>query len=197
MGRWLRHHPGGAGLRSEHLSSTGAMGPSVSWDPWPRPVARATVVTQECTQIGENGCVGAVLGHLCTLLRCESRRELRQVARVPQPPRRVGGAPSLAPLAWSGRQALNEWRRCSVAIFAEASTHTSPRRAPKCAFPYLGKRRTTSRKSTLCPVTLPTPDRRLTKRHALPVGMPRIRRRAIAPRFSAAVACRHSMACHA
>ena len=55
MGRWLRHRPGGAGLRSEHLSSTGAMGPSVSWDPWPRPVARVAVVTQECTQIGENG----------------------------------------------------------------------------------------------------------------------------------------------
>ena len=55
MGRWLRHRPGGAGLRSEHLSSTGAMGPSMSWDPWPRPVARAAVGTQECTQIGKNG----------------------------------------------------------------------------------------------------------------------------------------------
>ena len=49
------HRPGGAGLRSEHLSSTGAMGPSVSWGPWPRPVARAAVGTQECTQIGKNG----------------------------------------------------------------------------------------------------------------------------------------------
>ena len=43
--------------------------------------------------------LGATLGHLCTLLRresrCELRRELRQVARVPQPPRRAGGAPSL------------------------------------------------------------------------------------------------------
>ena len=55
MGRWLRHRPGGVGLRSEHLSSTGAMGPSVSWDPWPRPVARAAVSMQECTQIGKNG----------------------------------------------------------------------------------------------------------------------------------------------
>ena len=75
----------------------------------------------------------AVLGHLCTLLRresrYESRRELRQVARAPQPPRRAGGAPSLAPLAWSGRQALSEWRRCQVGIFAKASTHTNPRRA--------------------------------------------------------------------
>ena len=60
--------------------------------------------------------LGAVSGHLCTLLRresrYESRRELRQVARAPQPSRRVGGAPLLAPLAWSGRQTLSEWRRC-------------------------------------------------------------------------------------
>ena len=34
----------------------------------------------------------AVLGHLCTLLR----RELRQVARVPQPPWCAGGASSVA-----------------------------------------------------------------------------------------------------
>ena len=77
--------------------------------------------------------LGAVLGHSCTLLRresrYESRRELRQVARAPQPPRRAGGAPSLAPLAWSERQALREWRRCQVGIFAKASTHTNPRRA--------------------------------------------------------------------
>ena len=33
----------------------GAMGPSVSRDPWTRPVARAGVGTHECTQIGENG----------------------------------------------------------------------------------------------------------------------------------------------
>ena len=60
--------------------------------------------------------LGAVLGHLCTLLRresrYESRRELRQVARAPQLPWRADGASSLAPLAWSGRQALSEWRRC-------------------------------------------------------------------------------------
>ncbi len=55
MGGWLRHRPGGMDLRSGHLSITGAMGPSTSWDPWPRPVARAAVGTQECTQIGENG----------------------------------------------------------------------------------------------------------------------------------------------
>ena len=55
MGGWLRHRPGGVGLRSERSGITGAMGPSTSWDPWPRPVARAAVGMQECTQIGENG----------------------------------------------------------------------------------------------------------------------------------------------
>ena len=55
MGRWLRHRPGGVGLRPERSGITGAMGPSTSWDPWPRPVARAAVGMQECTQIGENG----------------------------------------------------------------------------------------------------------------------------------------------
>ena len=55
MGRWLRHRPGGVGLRPERPGITGAMGPSMSWDPWPRPVARAAVGMQECTQIGENG----------------------------------------------------------------------------------------------------------------------------------------------
>ena len=71
--------------------------------------------------------LGAVLGYSCTLLRCE----LRQVTRAPQPPWRASGASSLVPLAWSGRQALSEWRRCQAGIFAEASTHTNPRRASK------------------------------------------------------------------
>ena len=93
-------------------------------------IVRATVGTQKCTQIGGNGPLGAVLGHLCTLLRRKSRyelrRELRQVARAPQPPWRVGASSALAPLAWSGRQTLSEWRRCQVGIFAKASTHTNP-----------------------------------------------------------------------
>ena len=55
MGGWLRHRPGGMDLRSERPGITGATGPSMSRDPWPRPVARATMGMQECTQIGENG----------------------------------------------------------------------------------------------------------------------------------------------
>mgnify|MGYP001671977970 CR=1 FL=1 len=79
---------------------------------------------------GRIGPLRAVLGRLCTLLRresrYESRRELRQVARAPQSPWRVGASSSLAPLAWSGRQTLSEWRRCQVGILAEALTHTNP-----------------------------------------------------------------------
>gem|GEM_PF-5782658 len=52
---WVCHRPGGMDLRSERPGITGAMGPSMSWGPWPRPVARAAVGMQECTQIGENG----------------------------------------------------------------------------------------------------------------------------------------------
>ena len=51
----MRHRPGGMDLRSERFGITGAMGPSMSWDPWPRPVARAAVGMQECTQTGEDG----------------------------------------------------------------------------------------------------------------------------------------------
>lgn len=108
--RWGGPHcPGRVNLRSERPGITGAMGSSTSWNPWPRPVTRAAVGTQECTQIGENGptepfrgvCVhccavvdrreaagvytdrrkwplGAIFGHLCTLLG----RELRQGAQV-------------------------------------------------------------------------------------------------------------------
>ena len=55
MGRWLRHRPGGMDLRSERSGITGATGLSMSWGPWPRPVARAAVGMRECTHIGENG----------------------------------------------------------------------------------------------------------------------------------------------
>ena len=65
--------------------------------------------------------------HCCDASRdTELRRELRQVARAPQPPWRAGASSSLAPPAWSGRQALSEWRRCQVGIFAKASTHANP-----------------------------------------------------------------------
>ena len=56
---------------------------------------------------GRIGPLGTVLGHLCTLLRresrYESRRELRQVARAPQPPWRAGGAPLAGPSRLVGK----------------------------------------------------------------------------------------------
>ena len=55
MGGWLRHRPGGMDLRSERSGITGAMGRRHRGTRGPRPVARATVGTQECTQTGENG----------------------------------------------------------------------------------------------------------------------------------------------
>ena len=99
MGRWLRHRPGGVGLRSERPGITGAMGPSVSWGPWPRPVARA----QSCrpplrcghlrARLAPRGkevyidwlkwTLGAVLDHLCTLLRrCGQTWGRRSVHRL-------------------------------------------------------------------------------------------------------------------
>ena len=38
------------------------MGPSTTWDQWPRPVTRAVVGTQECTQIDGNGLSGPFWG---------------------------------------------------------------------------------------------------------------------------------------
>ena len=135
----MRHRSGDVGLTArattQQCTQIGGNGPSEPF--WGICVHCCAVVDRR----GDAGVytdwlewpLGAVLGHSCTLLRRESRyelrRELRQVARAPQPPRRAGGAPSLAPLAWSGRQALSEWRRCQVGVFAEASTHTNPRRA--------------------------------------------------------------------
>lgn len=42
------------GLRSERPGITGAMEPSMSWNPWFCPVVRVAVEIQECTQIDEN-----------------------------------------------------------------------------------------------------------------------------------------------
>ena len=128
MGGWLRHRPGNVGPRSKHPGITGAMGPPMSWDPWP---------TRSCERpwVGDAGVytdwrkrpLGAVLGHLCTLLR----RELRRVARAPQPPWRADGAPLGGHLSLS-----RETRLCAsgaVARLASSSGRqpTNPRKARK------------------------------------------------------------------
>ena len=108
---WLRHRPGGVGLRSEPHGIAGTMGPSMSWDPWPRPVARAAVGATGVYTDRRKWPLDAVLGHSCTLLR----RKLRWVARVPHRHGVPAAPPSVAvsPLVGktdSARQALREWR---------------------------------------------------------------------------------------
>ena len=63
-------------LRSERPGITGAMGASMSWGPWPRPVARAAVGTHECTQIGEDGLSAQ------PLLACRVRLLVRPTRKV-------------------------------------------------------------------------------------------------------------------
>ena len=92
------------------------------------PVARGAVGTQECTQIGENGLSEPFRGicvHCCT-------HELCRVARAPQPPWRVGDAPSVAtsplvgktgsarappPLGWRLRRGSNPHKPPISVIF--------------------------------------------------------------------------------
>ena len=126
MSSWLRHRPGGVGLRSECPGITG---------PWGRRRrgTRGPARSRERAWVGDAGVytdwlkwpLGAALGHLCTLLRRELSRqlrrelrcELRRVARVTQPLERVGGAPSVATSSLVGKtgsarkRTLREWRR--------------------------------------------------------------------------------------
>ena len=55
MGGWLRHRPGGVGLRSERPGVTGPWGRRRRGTCSPARSRERTVGTQECTQIGENG----------------------------------------------------------------------------------------------------------------------------------------------
>ena len=100
----MRHRPGGVGLRSERPGVTGAMGSLMPWDPQPRPVARAAVMTQECTQIGENSPsepFWAIRVHCCDA-SCVGWHERPNRHGVPAAP--LGGPP----LPWPGKQALRE-----------------------------------------------------------------------------------------
>ena len=121
---WLRHRPGGVGVRSEHLSehheghgAVDVVGPVAP------PGARPAVGTKECTQIGKNDLSEPFRGirvHCCAVADRHGgagvytdrrkrllgivlghsctllRREPHRVARVPQPPWRAGGAHSVA-----------------------------------------------------------------------------------------------------
>ena len=121
---WLRHRPGGVGLRSERAGVTGpwgrcrgTRGPARSREqPWgQKSVHRSAKMTSRSRS-------GALVYTVTTRESRELRCEPRRVARVPQPPWRAGGVPSVAasrlvgktgparvapPLAWRLRQNVN------------------------------------------------------------------------------------------
>ena len=131
-------------LRSGHLSITGAMGPSTSWDPWPRPVARAAVGTQECTQIGEDG-LSAQPPLACRMrLLVRPTRRMRFSVTSPVQNAPFGHVEVASPvqsvlfresdtprvrLCVSRRLQSGALVYAAATRFAEASTHTNPRRA--------------------------------------------------------------------
>ena len=162
MGKWLRHRPGGMDLRSGHLSITGAMGPSTSWDPWSRPVARAAVGTQECTQIGENGLSTQPGSHAeCAFpwrrpsrmrfsVRARAQNALFRRVRFSSPAqtwshltqrrtlRRRSHVKAQSAPATSRKGALRATDRMQSAPFGEAHTQSALFRdvaRPECAFP--------------------------------------------------------------
>ncbi len=81
---WLRHRPGGVGVRSERLSEHhGGHGAVDVVGPVAPPGARPAVGTKECTQIGKNDLSEPFRGHSCTLLRrCGQTWGRRSVHRL-------------------------------------------------------------------------------------------------------------------
>ena len=113
-----------------------ASGPSTlaSRGPWGRRCRGTRGPTRSCERpwVGDAGVytdwlkwpLGAVLEHLCTLLR----RELRRVARAPQPPWRADGAPL------GGRLSLSrETRLCASGAIARlaSSSGRQPTQTPE------------------------------------------------------------------
>ena len=74
------------------------MGPSTSWDPWPRPVTHEAWGTQECTQIGENG-LSELFWVICVHC-CDSRgsRASGAAARLASLPRQQPSQTPRSPL---------------------------------------------------------------------------------------------------
>ena len=69
MSGWLRHRPGNAGPRSKHPGITGAMGPPMSWDPWPTrscewPWGRRSV--HRSVKMASRSCFGAFVYTVAT-----------------------------------------------------------------------------------------------------------------------------------
>ena len=122
----------------------GAMGPSTSWDPWPRPAARAAVGMQECTQIGEDGlstqpppaCRGRPLVRPTRKVRLSVTSPVQNAplghvavaSSAQSAPFRESDTPRVR-LSVSRRLQSGAHVHAVATRFAEASTHTNPRRA--------------------------------------------------------------------
>ena len=110
----------------------GAMGPSTSWDPWPRPAARAAVGMQECTQIGEDG-LSAQPPPACRvrpLVRPTRKVRLSVTSPVQSAPLGHVAVASSAQSASFRETAVAEWgtcARCCDAIRRGVNPHEPPK----------------------------------------------------------------------
>ena len=78
-----------------------------------------------------------VFCHLCTLLRCELchelRRELRRVARAPQPPWRAGGAPSVVASPLVGKPLVGKTGSARAPLLGlRLRRDSNPYKPPRC-----------------------------------------------------------------
>ena len=120
------------------------MGPSISWNPWPRPVARAAVGMQECTQTGEDGLsaqpplacrmrllvrpTGKMRFSVTSPAQSASFGHVAVASLVQSAPFRESDTPRVR-LYVSRRLRSGTLVHAVATRFAEALTHTNPRRA--------------------------------------------------------------------
>ena len=85
---WVCHHSGGVGLRSERPGITGTMGPSTSWDQWPRPVARAALgerrSVHKLAKTASPRRIGAFVYTVALWRRCGQARGSQECTQIDQ-----------------------------------------------------------------------------------------------------------------
>ena len=146
----MRHRPGGVGLRPERPGITRFMGPSMSWDPWPRSVVRAGMgggrrsvhKSAKTTSRRRFGALVYTVAPLRTDVRTQECTQIGEnglsapfwdtcvhccdTSRIgwhePQPPWRAGGAPSVAASRLVGKTGLFGLTRKS-AFVRSRTTH--------------------------------------------------------------------------
>ena len=136
----------------------GAMGPSTSWDQWPRPVTRAVVGAQECTQIGQNGLSAPFWGICVHYWAARVARVVTQAASggMSTPTTMTCRRRPLdgQPLPWSGKQALRDRLCVSGAIVRLVSSqNVNPHKPPRSVTQTREEARKTQR--TICRVRFP------------------------------------------